>query len=230
MPTVSTTTPDPVLETQVLWTRYRTTILIGLVALLLALAAFGAYRFYAARREVAAATLLARAKAAPDFQKVIDDYSGSAAAPSAYLLLAGQEQKERKFAEANATLQKFISKFSKHEFVTTAKMGMAGNLDSLGKTDEALETYRRIAVDYPRSFNAPLAMLAEVPLLKQKGDIEGARRVCETILTQFRESYASTEATRYLRSLKPSAIAAGAGTASAVSAPVAPGVSPTSTP
>lgn len=230
MPTVPTPPPDPVLETQVFWSRYRNPILFGLLALLMAVAGFGAYRFYTTRRDSAAATLLAQAKAAPDFQKVIDQYPSSTAAPSAYLLLAGQQQKEQKFADANTTLQKFVSKFPKHEFVTTAKMGIAGNLDSLGKSDEALETYRRLAVDYPRSFNAPLALLSEVPLLKQKGDIEGARRVCETVLTQYRDSYASTEATRYLRILKPAGAVPAQSSATSASAPVAPTASVAASP
>ena len=214
MPTASTSSPDPLLETQVFWTQYKRPILIGLAVILLGLAAYGAFRLYIERRDAAAAALLSSAKAPADYQKIIADYPSTGAAGTAYLFLASQQRENKQFPEANATLQKFISAYPKHELVTTAKMAMAGNQESLGKADEALETYRKIAADHPKSFNAPLAMLGQVQILKAKGQVDEARRVCETVLTQYRESYAAMEATRYLKSLKPKA------DAEAVAAPV----------
>ena len=194
---------DPLLETQVFWAKYKTAIIAAAVLLILALAAYGGYRLYDARRDAVAADLLATARSAADFQKIVDGYPGAAAAPAAYLLLAAEHRREQKFAEANAVLQTFIEKHPKHQLVTTGKMALAANLESMKKVDEALDTYRRLAAEHPASFNAPLALLAQVPLLKEKGQIEEARRVCETILSQYRESAASGEATRQLRVLKP---------------------------
>ncbi|MFL6541316.1 MAG: tetratricopeptide repeat protein [Chthoniobacterales bacterium] len=208
-PTSSTTTAvDPTIETQVFWMKYRMPIIAGVVALLIAGIAYGAYYLYTTRRDDAAAAQLAQAKGLPDYEKVINDYSGAPAAASAALMMAAEQRKTQKFADANATLQKFISAHPKHELVTTAQMSMAANLESLGKPDEALEMYRRVAAEHPRDFNAPLALLAQVPLLKAKGQIDQARQVCEIVLTQYRDSEASSEATRYLRSLKPATTAA----------------------
>lgn len=233
MTTVSTPKPDPVLETQVFWARNKALIVAALLVLILALAAYAAYRFYTGHRDQAAASMLARATSATDYQKIIDQYGGATAAPSAYLLLAAAQRKEQNLAEANTTLKRFVDKYPKHEFITTAKMAMAGNVDALGKSDEALEMYRRIAMDYPKSFNAPLALLAQVPLLKQKGDIAGARRVCETVLTQYRDNYASAEATRHLRMLKePTAPSGATSTEAAVNPPpdASPAASASATP
>ena len=80
-------------------------------------------------------------------------------------------------------------------------MGVAANLESLGKNDEALSTYQRLATEYPQSFNAPLALLAQVPFLKAKDRIDEARRICETVMTQYRDSIVSNEAMRELMSL-----------------------------
>jgi len=214
--------PDPVLETQVFWIKYRMEILMGLIAVLLALGGYGGYRLYVAKRDASAADLLANAKSPTDFQKVFSQYADAPAAATAYLRLADAQKNEGKFADANTTLQNFIRTYPKHELVATAKSAMAGNLESLGKNDEALEMYKRVAAEHPRSFTAPLALLAEVPLLKQKGQIDDARRVCETVLTQYRDSYASTEASRYLRLLKPKPIPAPVATS-------APSVSPEQT-
>jgi len=87
--------------------------------------------------------------------------------------------------------------------LSTAKMAMAGNLDSMGKTDEALAMYQQIASAYPNSYAAPLAMLSQVYILKAKNRNDDARRICETILTQFRTSFWAGEAMQQLRLLKP---------------------------
>src|SRR5438045_5527251 len=63
--------------------------------------------------------------------------------------------------------------------------------------------YQRIASDYPNSFNAPMALLSQVYILKAKGRSDDARRVCETVLTQYRTSFWASEAMQQLRLLKP---------------------------
>lgn len=221
-PSVPTSSPDPLLETQVFWEKYKLPLLLGVLAVILATAAVGGYRMFTARRDASAAAALAAAKEPADFEKVIADYPNSAAAPSARLFLAKAQREKKQFAEANATLQAFISKEPKHELISTAKMAMAANLESLGKADEALEQYRRTAADHPRSYNAPLALVAEVPLLKAKGQLEEARRVAETVMTQYRESYASGEAASYLRTIKPAAAPVAAGPAPAAAADGSP--------
>jgi TolA-binding protein len=203
MPAQSPVSTDPVLETQVFWERFKAPILAGLVLILIAGAGYAGYRIYADRRETQAAETLAAAKTPPDYQQVIDRFGGTAASANAYLFLAESQRSAGKFADANATLQAFINKFPKHELITTAWMAIAANLESLGKPDDALATYQRLAANYPQSFNAPLAMISQVHLLKAKGQLEEARRVCETVLTQYRDSAISGEASRQLRLLKP---------------------------
>ena len=205
MPTIPPPSYDAALETRVFWERFKTEIIAALIIVMLAIIGFGAYRFYSDRRVAAASALLASAKSADAYQQVIADYPNTPAAADAYLLLAEAQRKEKKFAEANATLQAFIDKNPNHELVSTAKMAMAANLESMGKNDEALSMYQQIASTYPNSFNAPLALLSQVYLLKSKNQTEEARRVCETILTRYRESFWAGEAAQELRLLKPSA-------------------------
>jgi predicted negative regulator of RcsB-dependent stress response len=203
MPTLSSA--DPVLETQVFWDRHKKEVFAALILALLAVAAWGGYRLYSDRRDATAANLLTAAKTAADFQKVIAQYPGTAAGGSAYLFLAEEQRKEKKFNEANATLQSFVDKNPKHQLKGTARMAMAANLESLEKRDEALTVYQRLVADDPQGFIAPIALIAEVPILKDKNQIEEARHVCETILTKYRESLVASEATRQLRLLKPAA-------------------------
>ena len=174
MATVSQISKDPALETSLLWEQYKTSIIAVVVVLVLGGLGYAGFRFYSETEASNASALLAAAKSPPDFQHVIERYPGSQPAASAYLLLAESERGKRQYAEANATLHKFIDQFPKHELITTAWMGVAANLDSLGKGDEALSTYQRLVAEYPQSFNAPLALLAEVPLLKAKNRTDEA--------------------------------------------------------
>ncbi|HEY4282690.1 MAG TPA: tetratricopeptide repeat protein [Chthoniobacterales bacterium] len=80
---------------------------------------------------------------------------------------------------------------------------MAANLQSLGKADEALAAYQRVVADYPKSYEAPLALMARVPILKAKGQKDEARRACETVMSQYPQSIWANQAMQQLRELKP---------------------------
>jgi predicted negative regulator of RcsB-dependent stress response len=201
MPTLTSTDTAP--EREIFWERYKKEVMAVLILALLGVAAYGGYRLYSDRQANAAAETLASAKTAADFQKVIADYPRTAAGASAYLLLADAQHNEKKFAEANTTRQTFLDKFPKNELADTARLAIAGNLEALGKNDEALAAYKRVVTGNPTGFAAPMALYSEIHLLKDKKQIDEARRVCETIMTQYRESRLAPDAAYQLRLLKP---------------------------
>lgn len=203
MPTV--TSADPVLETQVFWYRYKTVIFAILVLAVLGVAAWGGYRFNSERRDATAASALAAAKNSSDYQKVIAQYPGTPASASAYLFLAEDQRKQKKYEEANATLKGFLNKYPTHELRGSAQMAMGANLESLGKLDEALAIYQKLVSEQPDDFVAPAALLAQVPILKAKNKPDEARQACETVLTKYRDRLFSGEAQAKLRLLKPPA-------------------------
>ena len=203
MATTETISRDPALEAHVFWFRYQRQILMAVAVVLLLAIGFGAYWLYSDRREASAEALLASAHDAAGYQQVISRYESTPAGATAYLLLAEAQRKDGKYADSNATLQKFIDKNPRHELTSAARMGTAANLQLLGKTDEALAAFQRVASDYPKSYLAPLALISQVPALKAKGQTDAARRVCETIVSQYRQSIWSNEAMSQLRQLKP---------------------------
>lgn len=205
MPAAPAETSDTALEAQVFWFRYRKEIAIVLSLALLTIIGFALWRFYQERRESDSAAVFAAAKTPADYQGVIDRYGDTPAAAAAYLLLADEQRKNGKFMDANATLQHFLDKFPRHELASTARMSMAANLDALGKHDEATAAYQQVASADANSFNAPLALLAQAQILQGQGREDEARRVCETIMTQYRQSYAAIEASRLLATIKPTA-------------------------
>jgi TolA-binding protein len=219
MPTLTSTDTAP--EREVFWDRYKKEVMAVLILALLGAAAFGGYRIYSDRQANSAAELLASAKTGTDFQKVITQYPKTSAAGSAYLLLADAQRNEKKFAEANATLQTFLDKFPKHELTGTARLALAGNLEALGKKDEALAAYQRLVADDPKGFAAPVALYSEIHLLKEKKQIDEARRVCETLMTQYRDSRLAPDAAYQLRLLKPATPPAMAASPTAAPPPAA---------
>ncbi|HEY2140299.1 MAG TPA: tetratricopeptide repeat protein, partial [Chthoniobacterales bacterium] len=196
------TTPDPALDREVFWERYKKEVMALLIVALLAAAAFGGYKIYSDRQANAAASTLASAKTAVDFEKVIAEYPSTAAGASAYLLLADAQKNEKKFAEANTTLQTFIDKFPKHELLGTARLAVAGNLEAMGKKDDALVAYQQMVAGDPHGFATPVALYSQIHLLKEKKQIEEARKVCETLMTQYRDSRLAADAAYQLRLLK----------------------------
>src|SRR4026209_777380 len=226
MPTAPPPSRDGALETRFFLARFRKEIIAVLIVAVLPAIAFTGYRYYSDRRGAAAAASLAGAKTAQEYQQVIDRYPNSPAAADAYLLLAEAQRSEKKFAEANTTLQAFVAKFPQHEFVSTARMAMAANLESMGKSDDALAAYQQVAATYPNSYNAPLALLSQVYILKGKNKSDEARRICETILTQYRTSFWAGQAMQELRLLKPSSAPVPATAPAATGPPLLPPPAP----
>lgn len=208
MPVTKEISSDPALEAHVFWYKYRKELAILLVILVVAIFGVAAYKFYRDRRETTAATLFSAAETTSQYEEIINRYGDTAAAASAYLMLADKLRKQSKYAEANATLVKFLENFPKHALASTARMAIAGNLETMGKEDEALATYQQIASTDAASFNAPSALIAQVHILQDKNRIDDARRICETIMTRYRDSYAAMEAGRLLRTFLKSAKAA----------------------
>src|SRR5204863_7817507 len=168
MPTAPPPSRDVALETRVFWERFKKQITAVLIIVLIAVIAFTGYRFYSDRRTAAASALLASARSAQEYQQVIDRYPTTPAAADAYLLLAEAQRNEKKFAEANTTLQAFISKYPQHELVSTARMAMAANLESMGKADEALTIYQQVAFLSRHSSTASLSLAAQVYAVRSK--------------------------------------------------------------
>ncbi len=219
MPTPPSQIADPAADASVFWYRFRRELALAFLIVLLGAIGWSAWQLYSNHQNEVAAGALATAKSIPDLQKVVADYGNTPAGASANLLIAEKQRLEGKFSDANNTLQNFIDKSPRHELVPAAKMAMAANLQSEKKTDEALALYKQIGASYPKSFVAPLALISQVPLLKEKNQPDAARRACETVISQYGQSFWAGEAMRELRTLKPAATAAPSGLPAASAAP-----------
>ncbi len=198
-----TSNPSPLLDAGMFWERNKSPILAVLAVLVLAGLGYGGYQLYQEYRGASAARALAGAQLPADYLRVMDDYAGTGPAANAHLLLAERQREEKKFADSNATLEKFLERYPEHQFTSTARLGLAANLDAMGETEKALAALQRLTSEHPQDFNTPVALLTQVQLLRALGRLEEARRVTETILSQHADSLVANEARRQLRTLPP---------------------------
>ena len=126
MPAAPPPSRDVALETRVFWERFKQPLIAALSVVLLAVIAFTGYRFYSDRRAADASAALAAAKTAQEYQQVIARYSNTTAAADAYIFLAEAQRKEKKFAEANKTLESFIAKYPQARACEHGKAGHGG--------------------------------------------------------------------------------------------------------
>ncbi len=237
--------PDLLLESNVVWEKYKLIVIGGVALLVLALVGSELYRNQQQRTAQAASTELNTAKTIGEYQKVIDAYPNTIAAANAYLLMAHDQADAKDFAGAATTWQTFVTKFPKHPQVGAALLARGNALEAQGKLDEARAVYQQVATSYANDYAAPLARISEATLLTSQRKLEDARHVYENIIATYPNSVGALEAKeemRYLNALPaagappPTPMPSPTPAASVVPVPVlgptvpaAPGVAPVPT-
>ena len=201
-PTPTPTPADDGFDPLVFWIKHKSKIVLLVGLLVLGLGSFAISEVLRTNRSAAARQLFAQANSAEGYRKVITEYSGTAAAGNAYLMLADKLRAEGKYDESTKELRTFIEKNPEHQFVSGAWTSIAANLEAQGKADEALAAYQKVSTAYANSFSAPIALLAQARLMAAKGKPEDARRLYEQVMTQFRDNYAAQQAAQEIRRLK----------------------------
>ena len=87
------------------WLRFQKEIAGLLILVLVGIVAWTGYKLYTDKIESAAAAALANARNPEAYQTVIARYPKTPAGASAFLLLAEAQRQQKKFADANTTLQ-----------------------------------------------------------------------------------------------------------------------------
>jgi TolA-binding protein len=194
--TPATPAPPTGFDPLVFWVQHRqkVTLFAGLFAA--ALLIYFASEFVRTRKLDAAAQALAGAKDAEGLRKVMGDFSGTAAAGNAHLLLAENLRKDGKLDEAAATLRAFIDKYPEHPLISGAWTSLAATQEAQGKQDEALSTYQKVSTTFATSFSAPVALLGQGRIFKAKGKTDEARRLFDQVINQYPETMFAQQAMR----------------------------------
>lgn len=120
------------------------------------------------------------------YQKVANDYPGSAAAGSALLLMAGQLWEEGKESEAIETL-KSLSSNDDHPAAQQAKFTLAGLMLKQGKVEEAKTAYEAIVSDSSAKYLHPLSLIALGDIAKAAGEDEKAKEYYQRKMDDYQK-------------------------------------------
>lgn len=189
----------------VFWVQHRQKVVAFAGLFAAALLIYFASEFLRTKKLAAAGRALAEAKDDASLRQVATSYAGTAAAGNADLLLADNLRKASKLDEAVTTLRAFIDKYPDHPLISGGWTSLAATQEMQGKQDEALSTYQKVSTTFATSFSAPVALLGQARIFKEKGKTDEARRLFDQVINQFPDSMFSQQAARESQQLKKTA-------------------------
>lgn len=189
LPAVST---DPeLLGEDFFWETHWKKFVAGLVAIVLAILAVGAWAYHRSNTHAEAAALYAGATTPEAWREVMAKYPGSLAAGNAQLRLAAALRAEGKLDEAVSELRQFTSAQADHPLAAAGWLTLGEILQLQKNNDGALDAYRTASGRYQQSYAAPLALLSEARLLAAAGKPGESRAILESIGTSYPEGPAA---------------------------------------
>jgi tetratricopeptide (TPR) repeat protein len=182
-------TPPSALE--LLWFNHRNTALLSMAAVIvLGLIVLGVV---ASKHSslLASETLLSNATDDEGLREVIAKYPNAPAAADAMLLLASSLRDEGKIMESDDLYSRFSEAFPTSTLGVSGLLGRAANARVSKNFDAALNNYQQAGAAYPQSYGAPFALYSQIQLLLQSGKPEDAKKILQTLVSQYPGSVAA---------------------------------------
>jgi len=173
------------------WQEHWKKFLGGLVAVVLAILAVGAWTFWQTQVRSASEALYSLSDDPKGWREVMEQFPGTVAAGNAQLRLAEARRLEGKPDEAALALEAFVAAQPEHPLASVGWLSL-GEIRQMQKNDAAaLDAYRTASGKYASSFAAPMALLAEARLLLAGGSRGEASAVLESIGTAYPQTPAA---------------------------------------
>jgi TolA-binding protein len=182
---------SPPSAVELLWLNHRGALLGGVAAIVaIALVVLGVFASMRATVK-ASENLLASATGDEGWNQVIEKYPHTSAAANAMLLLAASLRDQGKFEESNALYSRFAESFPTSTLAVSGLLGRASNARVSNHVDQALGYYQEAAAESSQSYGAPFALYSQARLLARLGRMDEARRVVQSLATQYPGSSAA---------------------------------------
>ena len=175
---------EPVVEfsdSDLFWQEHWKKFVWGLAALVVAIIAVGAWKFWTARTLSSAEVLYSSASNADAWREVVQRYPGTVPAGNAQVRLADSLRATGDAAGAVSELEVLVESQPAHPLAGAAWLTLGELRQMQGDKDGALEAYRAASSRYGSSYAAPLALLAEANLLQVRGASGEARAVLRSV-------------------------------------------------
>jgi len=206
-PSPVTSSDEPIFELgptplEVVWEKYKSLILIGGSAVIVAVVGFfGAMSMTHAKRE-AAMDALAGATGPEALREVIVKFPNSVEAGNASLLLSAALRGEDKTAEAVNVLEEFLASQPTHPLAPLALIGLSGMAAQSGDAAAAKAFLDRVANEFPGSFAVPFALFSQAEMSLASGDRTAALAGLQGLSRQHPSSVASGASNNTLMALE----------------------------
>lgn len=122
-----------------------------------------------------------KAETADDLLKVATANSGTQAGQQALLLAGGALYSGGKFAEAQASFERFCREYSGSDMAAQALYGVGAALAAQGKLDDAGKSYKDVVDRYPSSQVAKQARYSLAGVMSAQGKLDQAAALYEEV-------------------------------------------------
>lgn len=208
------------------WELHGKRIMLGVGAVVLAIAAWGSWALMQHNAEVSAAQDFATASGEEQLRSVIDHHKDSVVASNARLLLAEDLRESGRGEEALKVLQELLDQKPDYPLAAVATLSLGETNAALGKYEEAAVKYEQVQTRFASSFAAPLAMLGRAQAMLALGRTEDARRIAESVKVEHANSIAAMQADQLLSLLPKQSVELAAEPKPAGSSGATPNASP----
>jgi predicted negative regulator of RcsB-dependent stress response len=154
--------------------RHQSKVIVLAILLIIGAAVYVVMKGVKEGAETEAGELVAAAEDIADYQAILTNHEGTAAAYSAKVLLADLQWEDGQEDDAVATLRKFLEEKSEHPAKAAAKVSLASKLRLQGKLDEASMIYKELTEDASAGYLAPYAWICLGDIAVGKDDIAAA--------------------------------------------------------
>jgi TolA-binding protein len=190
--------PQPVstFDPEIFWALHKQKILIGALALVLALLGGSIYFGLQTVKIRKAEAAYAAADSIEGWRAVIHDFPDTIAAGNSYLRIGSKLREDSKYSESDSAYESFVRRFGKHPLLVAGYMGLAANAERENHPDKAMDEYKLLATQFNTSYLAPMALFERARLAEAKGDLKEAQQLFESIVRRYPGSSFSGEAGR----------------------------------
>lgn len=175
---------DESLGWELFWEKNKNLIILGVVAVIIAVLAGLGYWVYRESARAAAATALAEATNLEDLRAVAENFRGSNPAAVASILVAADLRAGGDVKASTEAFESFTMADPNSQLAPLARLGVAQNAAASGDMDAALSVYRELGAGTD-PFAAPLARLFEARELVDSGKWAEARSLLQSIANEF---------------------------------------------
>lgn len=152
--------------------------------------------------ERAAGAMLSKASSLIDYQGIVRNHEGTAAAASARVLLAEMQWEEGQQDTAIETLRVLVEGGGRHPALPGARASLGAKLLSQGKSDEAVSIFKDLADDPAGRHLVPYAWISLGDIEASRGNVDAAENAYKTVTMDFPSSSFAAQAGRRLALLK----------------------------